>query len=48
MVQAAVTHIVLDPDIMSGKPDLCGTRIPPWTLLARVEGEEAVEDVLQA
>lgn len=42
-----MTHIVQDPEIMGGEPVLRGTRIPPRTLLARIEGGESVEDILQ-
>jgi len=41
-------HIVVDPEICSGKPVIRGTRIMVKNILGMVAGGYTVEDILQA
>jgi uncharacterized protein (DUF433 family) len=44
-----MTHPVVcrDPEIMSGTPVFCGTRVPIQTLLDYIEAGETIDDFLE-
>jgi uncharacterized protein (DUF433 family) len=44
-----MTHPVVcrDPEIMSGTPVFCGTRVPVQTLLDYIEAGETINDFLE-
>jgi uncharacterized protein (DUF433 family) len=44
-----MTHPVVcrDPEIMSGTPVFCGTRVPVQTLLDYIEAGETIDDFLE-
>ena len=44
-----MTHSIIcrDPEIMSGAPVFCGTRVPVQTLLDYLEGGESIDQFLE-
>ncbi len=47
MASDAESVIVQDPEIHSGKPVFCGTRVPFQTLLDYLEGGETLDEFLE-
>ena len=41
-------HIVIDPDVMGGKPVIKGTRVPVQVIVGALAGGDTVEDGAQA
>ncbi len=39
-------HIVVDPDILGGTPVIRGTRMSVYAVLGRIDGGDALEDIL--
>jgi len=42
-----VERIVMDPEVLSGKPVIKGTRIPVYLILELLAAEMSVDDVLK-